>query len=450
MKIHFKSVFLPFLALFLMSQVPPTKKTPQKPNILMILVDDMGFGELGVYGSKYCQTPNLDALAKQGVRFTNFYANSTVCSPTRAALMTGCYPDLVGVPGVIRGNKQNSWGYFSQKAITLPQTLKTAGYQTAMVGKWHLGLEPENHPNRRGFAHFHGFLEDMMDDYYTHLREGKNWMRLNQQEVDPEGHATDVFTGWAIDYLHAQKKNTTPFFLYLAYNAPHFPVQPPQEWLEKVKKRNPNLTEKRAKLTALIEHLDDSIGKVLAALRQNGQADNTLIVFSSDNGGLLSDEADNGIWKGGKQMMYEGGIRVPTFAVWKNNIKANRVTTHQALTMDLYPTFCEVAGAAIPKSINGTSILPALMGKPQAAREKETIWVRREGGHYGGQEYYALREGHWKMLQNTPFEPFQLFDMSKDSLETTDLSKTNTPIFEALQKKMRTHLQKAGIVNWQK
>ncbi|MEZ4904892.1 MAG: sulfatase-like hydrolase/transferase [Spirosomataceae bacterium] len=153
-----------------------------------------------------------------------------------------------------------------------------------MVGKWHLGLEPENHPNRRGFTHFHGFLEDMMDDYYTHLREGKNWMRRNGQEVNPQGHATDIFSDWAIDYLNTQKKSTQPFFLYLAYNAPHFPVQPPQAWLEKVKKRNPNLTEKRAKLTALIEHLDDSIGKVLAALRQNGQADNTLIVFSSDNG----------------------------------------------------------------------------------------------------------------------------------------------------------------------
>jgi len=421
-----------------------------RPNILMILVDDMGYGELGVYGSKYCQTPNLDALAKEGVRFNNFYANSTVCSPTRAALMTGRYPDLVGVPGVIRGNKDNSWGYFSQKAVTLPQTLKMVGYQTAMVGKWHLGLEPENHPNRRGFTFFHGFLEDMMDDYYTHLREGKNWMRLNGQEVNPKGHATDIFSSWAIGYLNTQKKSTQPFFLYLAYNAPHFPVQPPQEWLEKVKKRNPNLTEKRAKLTALIEHLDDSIGKVLATLRQNGQADNTLIVFSSDNGGLLSDEADNGVWKGGKQMMYEGGIRVPTFAVWKNKIKPQAQTNHQALTMDLPPTFCDVAGATSPQNIDGSSLLPVLLGKTTPQNDKTKIWVRREGGPYGGQEYHALRQGNWKILQNTPFEPFQLFDLSKDSLETTDVRKANSAIFEDLQKKMRKHVQKAGAVPWQK
>jgi arylsulfatase A-like enzyme len=422
----------------------------QKPNILMILVDDMGYGELGVYGSTHCKTPNLDALAKQGLKFNNFYANSTVCSPTRAALMTGCYPDRVGVPGVIRGNTENSWGYFSQKAVTLPQLLKTAGYQTAMIGKWHLGLEPENHPNRRGFMHFHGFLEDMMDNYYTHLREGKNWMRLNQQIVDPQGHATDVFTDWAIDYLRAQKKNPKPFFLYLAYNAPHFPVQPPQEWLEKVKKRSPILSEKRAKLTALIEHLDDCVGKVLEVLRKNGQAENTLIVFSSDNGGLLSDEADNNIWKGGKQMMYEGGIRVPTFAVWKDKIKANTQTNHQALTMDLLPTFCEAAGVKTPKSSDGSSILSILLGHYKTTPTKTAIWVRREGGAYGGQEYYALRDGNWKILQNTPFEPFQLFDMSKDSLETTDVRKDNKLIFEVLEKKMRSHVQKAGTINWQK
>jgi arylsulfatase A-like enzyme len=422
----------------------------QKPNIVMILVDDMGWGEVGVYGSNYCQTPHLDNLAKQGMRFTNFYANSTVCSPTRAALMTGRYPDLVGVPGVIRGNVENSWGYFSPKAVTLPQALKTAGYQTAMVGKWHLGLEPENHPNRRGFTHFHGFLEDMMDDYYTHLREGKNWMRLNGQVIDPQGHATDLFTQWAIDYLNTQKKNPNPFFLYLAYNAPHFPVQPPQEWLEKVKKRNPNLSEKRAKLTALIEHLDECIGKVMEVLRQNGQAENTLIVFSSDNGGLLSDEADNGNWKGGKQTMYEGGIRVPTIAVWKNKIKADTKTDFQALTMDLLPTFCEAAGAKLPQSVDGNSFLSVLLGQPKTNLNRTTFWVRREGGAYGGQEYYAVREGNWKLLQNTPFEPFQLFDMAKDSLETTDVRTANKAIYEALGKRLRSHIQKAGAINWQK
>ncbi|MFN8347202.1 MAG: sulfatase-like hydrolase/transferase [Spirosomataceae bacterium] len=422
----------------------------QKPNIVMILVDDMGWGEVGVFGSKYCQTPHLDHLAQQGLRFTDFYANSTVCSPTRAALMTGRYPDLVGVPGVIRGNKENSWGYFSPKATTLPQVLKTVGYQTAMVGKWHLGLEPENHPNQRGFMHFHGFLEDMMDDYYTHLREGKNWMRLNGQIIQPQGHATDLFTQWAIDYLNTQKKSTKPFFLYLAYNAPHFPVQPPQVWLEKVKKRNPALSEKRAKLTALIEHLDESIGKVLETLRQNGQDENTLIVFSSDNGGLLSDEADNGTWRGGKQTMYEGGIRVPTIAVWKNKIKANTQTHHQMLTMDIFPTFCEAAGAKVSSGIDGKSFLSVLLGQPAATPYRPVFWVRREGSAYGGQEYYALREGNWKILQNTPFEPFQLFDMSKDSLETTDVRKDNPAIYAGLEKKLRNHVQKAGKVPWQK
>ncbi|MEZ4904893.1 MAG: sulfatase-like hydrolase/transferase [Spirosomataceae bacterium] len=164
--------------------------------------------------------------------------------------------------------------------------------------------------------------------------------------------------------------------------------------------------------------------------------------------GLLSDEADNGIWKGGKQMMYEGGIRVPTFAVWKNNIKANTQTTHQALTMDLFPTFCEAAGVVIPKNIDGNSMLTTLMDKPQPARDKETIWVRREGGITVGKNT-TLFAGSWKILQNTPFEPFQLFDLSKDSLETTDIKKANPSVFEDLQKKMRKHIQKAGAVPWQ-
>ena len=423
----------------------------KKPNIIMILVDDMGWGEVGVYGSKYCQTPHLDALAKQGLKFNSFYANSTVCSPTRAALLSGKYPDLVGVPGVIRGNTLNSWGYFNPKVKTLPQLLKSAGYHTAMVGKWHLGLEPENHPNERGFMHFHGFLEDMMDDYYTHLREGKNWMRLNKQVVDPKGHATDVFTDWAIEYLDNQKKSTQPFFLYLAYNAPHFPMQPPREWLDKIKKRNPNLTEKRALLTALIEHLDDNIGRVMAALQKNNQADNTLIVFSSDNGGLLSTEADNGPWKGGKQTMYEGGLRVPTMAVWKNKIVPNAQTNTPGLMMDLLPTFCEVAGITPPKDIDGKSLLSTMLGKSVSSFDRMVFWMRREGGaEYGGQDYYGMRDGQWKLVQNNPFEPFQLFDMSVDSLETNDLKKTNKEIYESLSRKMRLHLQKVGSVQWQK
>ena len=227
----------------------------RRPNVIIILADDLGAGDLACCGAKDMQTPHLDRLFASGMRFTNFYANSCVCSPTRAALLSGRYPDLVGVPGVIRTHREDSWGYLSPSAVLLPKLLKDAGYRTAIVGKWHLGLESPNLPNERGFEHFHGFLGDMMDDYITHLRHGKNYLRLNDQEIEPKGHATDLFTTWACDFLKEQKPER-PFFLYLAYNAPHAPIQPPDEWLEKVKKRQPDLDAKRAKLVALIEHLD--------------------------------------------------------------------------------------------------------------------------------------------------------------------------------------------------
>jgi len=209
----------------------------KKPNILVILVDDLGYGDLSSYGAKDLRTPNIDQLMANGMRFDNFYANCPVCSPTRASLMTGRYPDMVGVPGVIRTHPTNNFGYLSPDAVMLPTMLKKAGYHTAIIGKWHLGLESPNIPNERGFDHFHGFLGDMMDDYYTHLRHGYNYMRLNKQEIHPEGHATDLFTQWAIEYIRGRINKKQPFFLYLAYNAPHTPIQPPEEWLEKVKKR---------------------------------------------------------------------------------------------------------------------------------------------------------------------------------------------------------------------
>ena len=158
----------------------------KKPNILFILADDLGYGDLSCQGGKDIHTPNIDQLFSSGVRFSNFYASCTVCSPTRASLMTGRYPDMVGVPGLVRGNKADNWGYLLPTAVTLPDMLKKAGYQTAIIGKWNLGLETPNLPNERGFDFFHGFLSDMMDDYWTHLREGVNFMRINKTEIDPQ------------------------------------------------------------------------------------------------------------------------------------------------------------------------------------------------------------------------------------------------------------------------
>ena len=239
----------------------------RKPNVIVILADDLGYGDLSAWGGRDLRTPNIDALAASGVRFDRFYANSPVCSPTRAALLTGCYPDTVGVPGVIRTAPANSWGYLAANAQLLPARLRDAGYHSALIGKWHLGLEAPNLPNERGFHHFHGFLGDMMDDYYLHRRHDRNYMRLNDREIDPQGHATDLFTEWAIEYLASRKSQPEPFFLYLAYNAPHAPIQPPPDWLERVNQREQGISVKRAKLVALIEHMDAGVGRVMSALK---------------------------------------------------------------------------------------------------------------------------------------------------------------------------------------
>lgn len=427
-----------------------TTTAPAKPNILVILVDDLGYGDLSSYGAPDLKSPAIDALMVSGMRFDSFYANCPVCSPTRAALLSGTYPDLVGVPGVIRTHPQNNWGWLAPHAVLLPKPLKAAGYDTAIVGKWHLGLGSPNRPNERGFDHFKGFLCDMIDDYYKHRRHGINYFRENEKEIDPPGHATDLFTQWAIDYLNDRKDKEKPFFLYLSYNAPHTPIQPPQDWFEKVKARENGITDKRAKLVALIEHMDHGIGRVVDALKTNGQAENTLIIFTSDNGGKLSVGARCGNHRGGKQDMYEGGLKVPACAVWPNHIKPGTRSNLRGISMDIYPTACEAAGAKIPAYVRGISFMPTLLGKPQEIK-RDLVFVRREGGaRYNGQDYHAFRRGDWKLVHNQPDEPLQLYNLKNDPLETTDLAEKNRQVYNTLKAALRLHYQRAGQVPWQK
>lgn len=418
-------------------------------NIICILVDDLGFGDLGIQGAPDMETPHIDQLARQGITFNQFYVNSTVCSPSRAALLTGKYPDMVGVPGVIRQFEDNSWGYLYEDAVLIPELLKKGGYHTAMIGKWHLGFESPNIPNNRGFDYFKGFLGDMMDDYWTHLRGGVNWMRFNEEVIEPEGHATDLFTVWTLEYLEKRKEEQAPFFLYLAYNAPHFPIQPPEEFLQKVYARESGLSEKRARNVAFIEHLDHNIGKVMAYLKFSGMIENTLIVFTSDNGGALRYEQSNGKLRGGKQDMYEGGIRVPAFFCWKGKIEQNISCDVPLMLMDLLPTFCELAGVAIPPQVDGSSILPLLLDEGYKPEERYLFWVRREGGIYGGQAYYAARKGDFKILQNTPYEKIQFFNLRNDPYENYPLDPSDSEIYEKLRKQLQEHIQQSGRIPWQ-
>ncbi len=433
------------------------EQAAHRPNIVMILVDDLGYGDLSSYGAMDMKTPNIDKLVASGMRFNNFYANCPVCSPTRASLLSGRYPDLVGVPGVIRTHLTNNWGYIAPQVVLLPKLLGRAGYHTAIVGKWHLGLASPNTPTERGFDYFHGFLGDMMDDYYKHRRHGNNYMRLasreagslNDKEIHPEGHATDLFTQWAIDYIRRRSGSGQPFFLYLAYNAPHTPIQPPADWLQRIRDRQPNISNKRTKLVALIEHLDDGIGKVITALKDSGLSNDTLVIFTSDNGGQLNVGANNGPLRAGKQDMYEGGIRVPMCAVWPGKIKPGSQSNRVALTMDLFPTICEVADADIAHKIDGRSILPTLLGKDKPAENRFLFWVRREGGNYGGRAYYAARSGDYKLVQNSPFEPLQLYNLKDDPQEQHPLDKKHR-MYRKLFTALRNHIIEAGAVPWQK
>ena len=421
-----------------------------RPNIVIILADDLGFGDLSSFGAKDLQTPHIDALLSAGVRFDNFYTNSPVCSPTRAALLSGMYPDLAGVPGLVRTRPFDNWGYLSQQAVLVPKMLKDAGYHSAIVGKWNLGLTSPNQPTERGFDFFHGFLGDMMEDYYTHLRHGQNYMRRNMEVINPQGHATDLFTNWSIDYLNERKRDGQRFFLYLAYNAPHVPIQPPAEWLQRVKAREPGLDEKRAKMVALIEHMDWSAGRVMETLRKNGQAENTLIIFTSDNGGQLSAGANNGPWRGAKEDMNEGGIRVPMCAVWPGHIAAGTRSAEVTTTMDLTPTLCEAAGLTPANGLNGTSLLTVMRDSNQHLAARDLLWVRREGGmRYQGQDYYAYRQGDWKILQNTPFERMRLYNLRDDPGENHDLAEQEPQRYRELIALLMLHVQKAGRVPWQ-
>ncbi len=423
-----------------------------KPNILMILVDDLGYGDLSSYGAKDMRTPNVDALVAGGMRFENFYANCPVCSPTRAALLTGRYPALVGVPGVIRTHKRNNWGHLAKDAVLLPQLLKAAGYETAIVGKWHLGLAAPNRPNDRGFDHFHGFLGDMMDDYYKHRRHGINYMRRNEKTIDPEGHATDLFSRWAGEYLRGRKGAGKPFFLYLAYNAPHTPIQPPKDWLEKVRKRRGDMPPGRAGLVALIEHMDHGIGQVMKTLKETNLADNTLVVFSSDNGGQTGVGADNGPLRAGKGTMYEGGLRVPTCAVWPGRIRPGSRTGRVALTMDLFPTLLEAAGAKCPDAIEGRSILPALLGKRQPPEDRMLFFTRREGGRHKGRTSDAVIAAGWKLLRNLPGDKPELYDLRNDPKEQRDLAagEKKPALYEKLAKALADYVRRHEAVPWQR
>ena len=403
-----------------------------------------------MYGKKDIVTPNMDRIGKEGMVFTQMRANCTVCTPSRAALLTGIYADRAGAPGVIRNEPQRSWGYLDPSVPTLADEMNKAGYHTALVGKWHLGLESPNIPNDRGFDVFHGFLGDMMNDYYHCTRGGVNWLRRNKEEVKATGqHATEMFTDWANAYLKERsEKKDEPFFLYLSYNAPHFPIQPPEAWVKKVRKRQPEMSDGRAKAVAFVEHTDAEIGRVLKQLDALGLADNTVVVFTSDNGGSLGHHQNNDPWRGGKTEHYDGGLKVPFAVRWPGTVEAGASTDYQGLTFDIFSTFIEIAGGELRDDLDAVSLLPLLKGNPFKTPERELYFVRREGGGMAGKAYQAIIVDGWKLMQNDPFSPLELYHLDEDPQETKNLAATERKKFQKLTNRLSHHIQRGGATPW--
>lgn len=276
-------------------------------------------------------------------------------------------------------------------------------------------------------------------------------MRKNGEEINPKGHATEFFTDSACDYIKTQQNSKNPFFLYLAYNAPHDPIQPPVEWLMKVKQKEQGLSDTRAKLVASIEHLDDGIGKVIETLKRTGKYENSLIIFLSDNGGKLADGANNGNIRDGKGSMYEGGLKIPALFVWENNIPASSNSDQKALTMDIFPTICELIGNKSQPKFDGLSLLSILNKTKPKLPERNIFFSRREGNMlYGGQTIQAVVSGNWKLLQNTPYQPYELYNLEDDPLERQNLKEANKTEHNRLLSLMIEHIQKGGSVPWQK
>ncbi|MCA9190341.1 MAG: sulfatase-like hydrolase/transferase [Planctomycetales bacterium] len=435
------------LGVLLCSNVSTQVVKSSQPDIILIVADDLGWGDLGCYGAEDVLTPKLDALAAGGQKWSQFYANCCVCSPTRASILSGCYPDRVGVPGVIRTANTNSWGKLAPVPL-LPEHLSRFGYQTACVGKWHLGLYSGDHPMDRGFMRFDGFLGDMMDDYFNHRRHGENYIRHNRTETNPAGHATALFTNWAIRAIQEFAATEQPYFLYLAYNAPHTPIQPPTDALSKVLGRMPKLEPQRANLVALIEDMDWHIGKLLAAVKQYER--DTLIVFVSDNGGQSEVGAQNGPLRGGKQSMYEGGLRIPAIVNWPGHVAPGSECHRIGVTMDLLPSICECAGGIAPPEIDGMSLTPWINEPTQVQAEREIYYTRREGGpQYAGLSIEALRQGDWKLVHNFPTQAFELFNLAKDPQEQVDLSNVEPQKLRQLIARLQHHIQRGAQVPWQ-
>jgi arylsulfatase A-like enzyme len=392
-----------------------------RPNFIFILADDLGYADLGCYGARINASPSLDALARAGLRFTDGYSNSPVCSPTRFALITGSYQYR------FRGGAEEPISSANQAVPlmavpagypTLPSLLRGAGYATALIGKWHLGRPPHSGPRMSGYDEFFGPLGGGVD-YFKHCnRAGKHDLYDGDDEVNVEGYLTDLLSDRAIDFVSRQAPAQRPFLLSLHYTAPHWPWETRDDAANAESIARGAITHTDGGSIAtyyrMIHHMDEGIGRLVAALRSIGRLDNTLIVFTSDNGG----ERFSDVWPfiGQKMDLLEGGIRVPFIAHWPDRIRPGSVTRQTSLTMDWVATFLDAAGVDPDPAhpLDGRSLL-GVFEHPDRTFERDLFWrmlYRRQS---------AVRSGRWKYLRIAEHE--YLFDIESDGRERANLAK---------------------------
>lgn len=376
-----------------------------KPNIVLILADDLGYGDVGFTGCPDIATPHIDALQKEGVWFTHAYSNGAVCSPTRAALLTGQYQQRNGMDEVILVAEREKG--LATQAVLLPQVLKSAGYVSGVIGKWHLGFEQKYLPTRRGFDEFFGFLAGNID-YFTHKdRLGNADLWKGERAVDDGRYMTDLIGEEAVRFIDRHKGG--PFFLYLPFNAVHDPFQGPEDRPAADGPRRGNRT--RAVYKAMLESLDKNVGRVMAHLDASGLAENTVVFFLSDNGGVPQ-IGRNLPFRGNKGSLWEGGIRTPLVARWKGRFPAGRKAPDMVAGMDLFATCVSLAGASLPAGLrlDGVNLTEACLGTGRVQRD--TLYF-----HHGKQE--AMISQGWKYLLDAEGED-HLFRISEDIGETND------------------------------
>lgn len=415
--------------------VLPALRQTARPNILLILADDLGYGDLGCYGQKQIATPNLDRLASEGIRFTQAYAGSTVCAPSRCVLMTGLHTGHAWV----RGNRYPDLPLRPQD-LTLTEILKKAGYRTALYGKWSLGgLATTGYPTRRGFDEWFGyFSQTHAHDYYTYLLlEGeREYLVRGNFGAKKTVWVHDLFTERALDFI---RRRPQPFFLHLCWTIPHANnevgrdtgngMEVPSD--EPYSNRDWPQPEKN--FAAMITRMDTDVGKLMQALRETGQDENTIVIFTSDNGphregGHDADFFDsNGPLRGIKRDLYEGGIRVPMIVRWPARIRGGQVSDQVWAFEDLLPTLVQAAGLEPPRGLDGISMLDAWLGRPQ--RDHEYLyWEFHEGGFK-----QAVRMGDWKAVRLAPEKPVELYDLARDPGETHNLAAERRDVVERIQ-----------------